>query len=271
MKSSDVLVGLQRWRARAASACLHASRNEARCVTPDFRGPSAQNGWQRLSVLTSRGKTQEGTSHVDTVAHAKGLRKGKGPHRKHEESQASRNTGWMTSSPANRNCLIVFELRHKKAGLAVEASLFCGGHGAASPHQSIRCSGRGGGWWRFPGPRRRRGGYAISPKIALMWRHWPILRRAIMRKRLRLCGKGREEIPGRRTSAKSPVAGGHMNASCTVAAGMVFRPLTDPAVAAGVMAGGDVRSPWFRAARTLESMDMWLIIRPQTTISGCRG
>ena len=54
-------------------------------LTPIFEAIS-QNGGNVLSVLTSRGKTQPRLypSPCD------GLRKGKGPHRKHEESHASR-------------------------------------------------------------------------------------------------------------------------------------------------------------------------------------
>ena len=46
------------------------------------------------------------------------------------------------------------------------------------------------------------------PKNSLMWRHCRIAV-AIMRKRLRLCGKGREEIPGRPYVGESPVQGRH--------------------------------------------------------------
>ena len=60
----------------------------------------------------------------------------------------------------------------------------------------------------------------LFPSNSLMGLHCRIAA-AIVRKRLRLCGKGREEIPGRPHVAKAPCRAA-MNASCTVAAGMVF-------------------------------------------------
>ena len=57
------------------------------------------------------------------------------------------------------------------------------------------------------GPRRL-AVVCYFPQNSLMWRHCRIAV-AIMRKRLRLCGKGREEIPGRPYVGESPVQGRH--------------------------------------------------------------
>mgnify|MGYP000021050832 CR=1 FL=1 len=121
----------------------------------------------------------------------------------------------MTSSTATgtADC---FDYGIKK-GASVEASFFVRAWGGftASVYPPVRRQGGG-----CPRPSPSRGGYAISPKIAscgviaVLWR--------------RLCGRGSgyagrdgRKSPVVRTSAKAPCRAA-MNASCTVAAGMVF-------------------------------------------------
>lgn len=87
----------------------------------------------------------------------------------------------------------------------MEAPLFCAGMGRLHRIRVFACSGGGVAVVRGP---RRLAVVCYFPQNSLMWRHCRIAM-AIMRKRLRLCGKGREEIPGRPYVGESPVQGRH--------------------------------------------------------------